>query len=204
MLNTVYTQNKKAVSPKKNNEDWTELVEADVFEHLTLPRALTLGSKQINQDTGLPNMFVGDRGHGFGSRIKGHRRFGGFWKQQRHGRYAPTLIPNEHNTSQTCVFCFHKLFHPVAAPNGKIQRTAGSFLCLNPKFPNAFKTVCRDQVSALGIGLVGLGCLLFGVTFLCFNPNPTTAKRTQFNNLALSFLYRKQILGLPFDGGNTL
>ncbi|KAI8643845.1 hypothetical protein BD408DRAFT_463702, partial [Parasitella parasitica] len=25
-----------------------------------------------------PIMFVGDRGHGFGSRIKGHRQFGGF------------------------------------------------------------------------------------------------------------------------------
>ncbi|KAI8642977.1 hypothetical protein BD408DRAFT_415645, partial [Parasitella parasitica] len=53
------------------------------------------------------------------SRVKGHRRFGGFWKQQRHGRYT-----------QTCVFCFHKLPHPVAALNGKMQRTAGSFLCL--------------------------------------------------------------------------
>ncbi|KAI8642075.1 hypothetical protein BD408DRAFT_188651 [Parasitella parasitica] len=52
--------------------------------------------------------------------------------------------------------------------------------------------------------VTGLGCLLFGVTFPCFDPNPTTAKRIQFNNLALSFLYRKQILGSPFDGGNTL
>ncbi|KAI8639205.1 hypothetical protein BD408DRAFT_446149 [Parasitella parasitica] len=135
-------------------------------------------------------MFVGDRGHGFGSRIKGHRQFDGFWKQQRHGRYT-----------QTCVFCFHKLSHPVAALNGKIQRTGCSFLCLNPECPNAFKTMCRDQVSALAIGLAGLGCLLFGVTFPCFDPNPATAKRT---NLALSFLYRKQILGSPFDGGNTL
>ncbi|KAI8643815.1 hypothetical protein BD408DRAFT_384896 [Parasitella parasitica] len=149
-------------------------------------------------------MFVGDRGHGFGSRIKGHRQFGGFWKQQRHSRYTPTLITNEHNTSQTCVFCFHKLSHPVAALNGKIQRTAGSFLFLNPECPNAFKTMCRDQVPALAIGLADFGCLLFGVTFPCFDPNPTTAKRIQFNNLALSFLYRKQILGSPFDGGNTL
>ncbi|KAI8641040.1 hypothetical protein BD408DRAFT_444619 [Parasitella parasitica] len=61
ILNTVYTQNKKAVSPKKNNEDWTEFVEADILEHLNLPRALTLGSKQINQDTGLatfPNLLT--------------------------------------------------------------------------------------------------------------------------------------------------
>ncbi|KAI8641969.1 hypothetical protein BD408DRAFT_483137 [Parasitella parasitica] len=107
-------------------------------------------------------MFVGDRGHGFGSRIKGHRQFDGFWKQQRHGRYTPTLITSEPNKSQTCAFCFHKLFHPVAALNGKIQQTAGSFLCLNPECPNAFKTMCRDQVSALAIGLAGLGCLLFG------------------------------------------
>ncbi|KAI8642803.1 hypothetical protein BD408DRAFT_415963, partial [Parasitella parasitica] len=78
-----------------------------------------------------------------------------------------------------------------------MQRTAGSFLCLNSECPNAFKTMCRDQVSALAIGLAGLGCLLFRVTFPCFDPNPTTAKRIQFNNLALSFLYRKQILGSP-------
>ncbi|KAI8638003.1 hypothetical protein BD408DRAFT_423664 [Parasitella parasitica] len=139
MLNTVYTQNTKAGSPKKNYKYWTEYAEADVFEHSTLPRALTLGSKQINQDTGL------------------------------------------HNTSQTCVFCFHKLCHPVVALNSKMQRTAGSFLCLNPECPNAFKTMCRDQVSALAIGLAGLGCLLFGGVFPCFDPNPTTAKRIQFN-----------------------
>ncbi|KAI8641782.1 hypothetical protein BD408DRAFT_467729, partial [Parasitella parasitica] len=103
-------------------------------------------------------MFVGDRGHGFGSRIKRHGRFGGFWKQQQHGGYTPTLITNEHNTSQTCIFCFHKLSH---------------------------STMCRDQVSAFAIGLAGLGCLLFEITFPCFDPNPTTAK--QFNNLALYF-----------------
>ncbi|KAI8636567.1 hypothetical protein BD408DRAFT_437808 [Parasitella parasitica] len=48
-----YPKNKKATSPKKNYEYWTEFVEAGAFEHLTLPRAPTLGSKQINQDTGL-------------------------------------------------------------------------------------------------------------------------------------------------------
>ncbi|KAI8639767.1 hypothetical protein BD408DRAFT_420874 [Parasitella parasitica] len=58
--------------------------------------------------------------------------------------------------------------------------------------------MCRDQVSALAIGLTGVGCLLFGVTFPCFDPNPTTAKRTQFNNLALSFFVQKTDTGLAF------
>ncbi|KAI8644375.1 hypothetical protein BD408DRAFT_481351 [Parasitella parasitica] len=36
-----------------DNADGSNTDETDILEHLTLPRALTLGSKQINQDTGL-------------------------------------------------------------------------------------------------------------------------------------------------------
>jgi hypothetical protein len=46
-------------------------------------------------------MFIGDRGHGTGSRIKGHIKYGG------HG-HVPVAITNEHNSSQTCVYCFKK------------------------------------------------------------------------------------------------
>ncbi|KAI8644815.1 hypothetical protein BD408DRAFT_412566, partial [Parasitella parasitica] len=36
-----------------DNADGSDTDEADVFERLALPRALTSGFKQINQDTGL-------------------------------------------------------------------------------------------------------------------------------------------------------
>ncbi|KAG1124605.1 hypothetical protein G6F42_009473 [Rhizopus arrhizus] len=137
-------------------------------------------------------MFVGDRGHGVGSRIKGHQRFGGTWKQEIHGRYTPTVITNEYNSSQTCLFCFRKLSHPLKTIGDEVKTINGSFVCINDKCPNAFKVVCRDQVSALAIGLAGLASILFGVTFPCFDQQPSRLKRQQFNDLALSFLEQKQ------------
>ncbi|KAF1801365.1 hypothetical protein V8B55DRAFT_1130901 [Mucor lusitanicus] len=108
------------------------------------------------------------------------------------GMDIPTIITNEYNSSQTCLFCFRKLCHPVSRQDGKVQVSNGSFVCLNGKCPNAFKVVCRDQVSALAIGLAGLASLLFGVTFPCFDEHSTQAKREQFNGSALSFLSQKQ------------
>ena len=53
-----------------------------------------------------PIMFIGDRGHGVRSIIKDYQQFGGHWKEKIHGRYTSSLITNEHNSSQTCLFCF--------------------------------------------------------------------------------------------------
>ncbi|EPB84660.1 hypothetical protein HMPREF1544_08603 [Mucor circinelloides 1006PhL] len=131
-------------------------------------------------------------GHGVGSRIKGHQRFGGTWKQEIHGRYTPTVITNEYNSSQTCLFCFRKLSHPLKTIGDEVKTINGSFVCINNKCPNAFKVMCRDQVSALAIGLAGLASILFGVTFPCFDQQPSRLKRQQFNDLALSFLEQKQ------------
>lgn len=66
-----------------------------------------------------PIMFIGDRDHGFGSKIKGHQKFGGFIKQDKHGQNTPTLITNEYNSSQTCLFRFNKLSHPVSVTTNK-------------------------------------------------------------------------------------
>ncbi|KAI8091495.1 hypothetical protein BDF21DRAFT_332254, partial [Thamnidium elegans] len=59
---------------------------------------VTSGSKSI------PIMFVGDRGYGIGSTIKGHARQGGLWKPKKHSLYSSVCITNEHNSSQTCIF----------------------------------------------------------------------------------------------------
>lgn len=149
-------------------------------------------------------MFIGDRGHGFGSCIKGHQRFGGFKKQNKHGQNTPTLITNEYNSSQTCLFCFNKLSHPVSAVTNKIYTSKGTFICLNGNFPKAFQPVCRDKVSALAIGIAGLAYLLFGSTFPCFDEKSTRASKAQFSTSALNFLQTKQRMGSPTDGGNTL
>lgn len=109
-----------------------------------------------------PIMFVGDRGYGVRSFIKGHVKYGGSWKAQLHSRYTTVVITNEHNTSQTCLFCFQKLQHPlkVITSNEKrqVRSVNGTFvcnnsLCLLKKFRSTHKG--RDAVSALAIGLSG-------------------------------------------------
>ncbi len=69
-----------------------------------------------------PLLFVGDRGYGVGSAIKGHLKYGGQWKPRKHSLYTSVCITNEHNTSQTCTYCFGKLTHPIRRieENGKL------------------------------------------------------------------------------------
>ncbi|KAG2201717.1 hypothetical protein INT46_003109 [Mucor plumbeus] len=43
-----------------------------------------------------PIMFIGDRGHGVRSIIKGHQQFGGHWKEKIHGRYTSYLTDVQH------------------------------------------------------------------------------------------------------------
>ncbi|KAI9262468.1 hypothetical protein EDC94DRAFT_94556 [Helicostylum pulchrum] len=67
----------------------------------------------------VPILFVGGRGYGIGSRLKGHSRQGGIWKPKKHGLYTSVCITNEHNASQTYPFCFGKLFHPARTSYNK-------------------------------------------------------------------------------------
>jgi hypothetical protein len=82
-------------------------------------------------------MFIGDRGYGYGSKIKGHRRFGGFWKQKIHSKYTTVLVTNENKTSQICVYCFSSIVHPkreVIVKGKRVYKEVnGSFMCTNPK-----------------------------------------------------------------------
>jgi hypothetical protein len=77
--------------------------------------------------------------------VKGYLKIGGHWKP-----------PNEHNTSQTCVYCFEKLCHPITVINGKVKSIGCAFLRQNPKCPSTLSRlviVSRDNVSSLAIGL---------------------------------------------------
>ncbi|KAL0097138.1 hypothetical protein J3Q64DRAFT_1711616 [Phycomyces blakesleeanus] len=90
-------------------------------------------------------LFIGDRGTGTGSRIKGFRKYGGKWKQNINGEAVNVCITNECNTSQTCIFCFSPL--------------------TNPRIPGKKEEVTnkpRDALSALAIALVGLSSVMFG------------------------------------------
>ncbi|KAI8887784.1 hypothetical protein K501DRAFT_330228 [Backusella circina FSU 941] len=109
-------------------------------------------------------MFIGDRGYGVGSPIKGHLKYGGKWKQEKHSKYTPVVITNEFNTSQTCLYCFEKLEHPLRKVQKKDKEEAvrpvnGAFECVNSKCilnMTGRSTIPRDRLSALAIGLSGL------------------------------------------------
>ncbi|KAI9485407.1 MAG: hypothetical protein EXX96DRAFT_475739 [Benjaminiella poitrasii] len=121
-------------------------------------------------------MFVGDRGLGIGSRLKGHLKYGGKWKPVKNSLYTSVLITNEHNSSQTCLFCYKKLSHPVGAMTNKkgkkrLKTTLGSFVCLNPLCLSVLSgeaTKRRDTMSAMAIGLSGLANLFFFFFFFFF------------------------------------
>ncbi|KAI9477872.1 MAG: hypothetical protein EXX96DRAFT_484224 [Benjaminiella poitrasii] len=145
-------------------------------------------------------MFVGDRGLGIGSRLKGHLRYGGNWKPVKNSLYTSVLVTNEHNSSQTCLFCYKKLTHPVGAMTNKKgekrrKTTLGSFVCLNPLCLSVLSgeaTKRRDTMSAMAIGLSGLANFFFGVTFPEFDPSISQLKTEMFNKNATDFLNKKR------------
>jgi hypothetical protein len=130
-------------------------------------------------------MFIGDRDHGVRSITRGYEWFGGHWKEKIYERYTSILITDEHNSSQTRLFCFKNLSYLQVARDMDIKINNGSFICLNNKRHNKYIVKSRDKLSALAIGLPGVAQLLFGVAFLCFDYQPTKEKELHFNKLDL-------------------
>ena len=148
--------------------------------------------------------FVGDRGYSVGSRIKGFKKYGGKWKPHNHSRYISTIITNEFNTSQTCVYCFHKTTHPVHIVDNILQTSNGTSVCTNPacilvKSGSSHKG--RDAISSLAIDLSGLSYLALGVPFPPFNPS-VGHHHTDFTNIATTFLTRS-VARLELNKFNT-
>ncbi|KAI9253043.1 hypothetical protein EDC94DRAFT_525531 [Helicostylum pulchrum] len=88
-------------------------------------------------------MFVGDRGYGIGSRLKGFNRCGGIWKPKQHSRYLASCITNKHNMSQTYFYCFKKLDHPFKRIKDKqrlekVKTINDSFICYNQSCPSVY------------------------------------------------------------------
>lgn len=115
-------------------------------------------------------------------------KVGGPWKGKLHGRYTTSLVTNEYNSLQTCVFCFKKLSHShTSNKNGIMKITNDAFICWNNDCPNRFVIVSRDKLSALAIGLAVASQLIFGITFPCFDPYSTKEKQAKFNKSAIVF-----------------
>ncbi|CEP18628.1 hypothetical protein [Parasitella parasitica] len=149
-------------------------------------------------------MLIGNRGHCVGSSIKGHWRFGGHWKEERHARYTPVLITNEHNTSQTCIFCFRKLLHPIAFKDDRLRQGKDTFLCYNESCPHKYKPMSQDKLLALVTGLSGACHLLFGVTFLAFDPCFLDEEKNLFaTKICQCHFGRKSLVGFPVVEGHT-
>ncbi|KAI9354377.1 hypothetical protein BD770DRAFT_324854 [Pilaira anomala] len=146
-------------------------------------------------------MFIGDRGFGVGSSIKGHLKYGGKWKHKVHGRYTHAVITNENFTSQTCLYCFGKLDHPnhTKLLKGKevLHKSKGSFICRNQNcalVTNKKATKCRDDLSALAIGISGLSTILFKETLPAFQMKFSQFNTEQFLKYTATFINRKSRL----------
>ena len=140
-------------------------------------------------------MFIGDRGTGVGSRIKGFRRYGGGWKEQLHGTHVNVCITNEHMTPQTCIYCYQKLCHPKAMLTKKnkqvSQEIKGALMCVNPKcvtMKSGRSTKSRNALFSLAISLSGLTQCLIGSPLLPFaQPQISQFNTDTVNKLSWSF-----------------
>ena len=99
-----------------------------------------------------------------------------------------SLVTNEHNSSQTCLFSFKKLSQPhTSTKDGIMKITNDVFICLSNDCPNRFVIVSRDKLFALAISFASASQLIFGVTFPCFDPHSTKEKQAKFKNQPLQF-----------------
>ncbi|CAO3656709.1 unnamed protein product [Mucor hiemalis] len=144
-------------------------------------------------------MFIGDRGTGVGSRLKGFLKYGGKWKPTTHSKYSTVCYTNEQNTSQTRLFCYSKLLHPsklVTQKNGTkfLKDINGSFFCVNHLCLSTQRNrsvQARDRLSALAIAVSGLSTLVFGETMCPFN-SKLSENTDNFKLNAAQFLKKKQ------------
>jgi hypothetical protein len=89
-------------------------------------------------------------------------------------------------TSKNCIFCYERLIHPKVqeTKNGKeINKTnKGTLYCTNPLCASVKAkraSQCRDSLSALAIGLVGLSTILFNDSFPQFKSTKISSRNAE-------------------------
>ncbi|ORE08292.1 hypothetical protein BCV72DRAFT_91333 [Rhizopus microsporus var. microsporus] len=104
-------------------------------------------------------------------------------------------------TSQTCLYCFSKLDHPIQRKTEKGRqisfKSKGSFLCRNPKcvvVRNNKASKSRGPLSALAIGISGLCKLLFKQILPIFSPR-ISHSNTDFISITSSLLNTREWQG---------
>ncbi|GAN09352.1 hypothetical protein MAM1_0261d08878 [Mucor ambiguus] len=105
---------------------------------------------------------------------------------------------HEHNTSQTCVFCFSKTSHPLKLVTRKSKQylysVNGTTVCTNPGCVIRSRGDThkgRDSLSSLAIGFAGLSAVAIGQPIPCFDPNTISKLKTDnYKFLAKALLNR--------------
>ncbi|CEG83428.1 hypothetical protein RMATCC62417_17350 [Rhizopus microsporus] len=152
-------------------------------------RTFLIGKKVKGKSRPCPVMFIGDRGTGVGSTIKGYRRYGGKWKQCMHGMN---------------INLDHPIHRKVIKGKNIKTKVKGSFLCRNPDcvlVSNKKAAKPRDNLSALAIGLSGLCSLLFQETFPELSAK-ISHYNTDFINKTASFLNTRECWDTGHDASN--
>jgi hypothetical protein len=141
-------------------------------------------------------MFIGDKETCVGSTLKGHLRYGGRWKPKLHAVSPLVKFTNKHKASQTCMYCFNPIMHPLknVKIKGKTISKAidGAFLCLNSRCVSVknHRTVqSSDKTSALAIAVSGLSYMIFNETLPVLNPY-TSQSNTRIFSKTTAFCKR--------------
>ncbi|KAI8047205.1 hypothetical protein BDF21DRAFT_405151 [Thamnidium elegans] len=94
-------------------------------------------------------MFIGDRGTGAGSTIKGYRRYGGTWKQRSHGKSNTTCITNENKATQTCVYYLYPLYRTNQKVMMKRKMVQKTCVFVRHRFIRSGYTIIQPNVSPI-------------------------------------------------------
>ncbi|GAA5809566.1 hypothetical protein MFLAVUS_002976 [Mucor flavus] len=118
-------------------------------------------------------MFIGDRGYGIGSRLKGFNHCGSIWKPKQHSRLGHP-------------------FKRIKDKQGleKVKTVNGSFICYNQSCPSVYlkqSAYGRDSLSAAAIAFSGACSVILGMPCPHFNPNISQINTDDFNHIATFF-----------------
>jgi hypothetical protein len=130
-------------------------------------------------------MFIGDKGTGFGSRINGHMKYGGKWKEEAHSQDTNVVITNEGFTPKLYSFCCQYPNHPLQKKsNNTMVKPKSSSLCKNLDcilYKHHQSANARDSLSVLSIAIVGATSVLFNAHLYPYTSNPSSPNTGTIN-----------------------